>query len=319
MSMMAHLTVTAGPDAGREFIIDEELVHIGKGEENHFRLADDALADHQASIAQRTGRYAIYVPAAHQATVDGNELPAEKWVWLPSSATICLGPKTQVRFAADVAASKNGAERPEPPKLPADASRETVVHPGADTVHRSAQSSRRKGTRSAGTRTVAKFITDRPDVALVKLGEDGKLPELRLNDASRPAARRDKKNKSPLLLYGVLGFSFALSLGMLLVNPGSQQVSSSAQEEARAGLVEFYGEEGAEKERYQQLLRQASIDHSRGDFEAERRAYGEVLRMLNAADILDKANPIGLTGKQTGRGRASDEELRRHLQILLAR
>ncbi len=320
MSMVALLTVTAGPDAGREFIVDEELIHIGKGEENHFRLADDTLAEHQASIAQRTGRFAIYVPVAHAASVDGNELPPEKWVWLPSAAIIQLGDLTQVRFATDVSTSKNGSENIEPAKLSPEAAREPTAHPGADTVRRPAQSGRRRSVKGTSSRTVAKFITDRPGVPLVKLGEDGKLPELRLTDARQPTARRgEAKSKSPLVLYGAIGFSFVLSLGMLLVNPLSSQVSSSSQDASRTSLVEFFGDEGAEQERYQQLLRQSSIDHSRGDSDAERGAYRDVLRMLNSSDILDPANLNGLTGKQTGRGRASDEELRRHLQILLAR
>lgn len=321
MSMTALLTVTAGPDAGREFVIDEELVHIGRGEENHFRLADDSLAEHQASIAQRTGRFAIYVPTARAASVDGNELPPEKWVWLPSSATISLGNQTQVQFSADASASGNGTEHSEPAKIPTESSRESPAHPGADTVRRQMPAGRRKGAKaSASSRTVAKFITDRPGVPLVKLGEDGKLPELRLTDAKIAQARRgDTKSKSPLFLYGVLGFSFVMSLGMLLINPNTSQTSSSAQDAARTALVEFYGDEGAEQLRYEILLRRASIAHSRGDVDAERSAYREVLRMLNSSDILDPANLNGLTGKQTGRGRASDEELRRHLQILIAR
>jgi predicted component of type VI protein secretion system len=315
MSMIAHLKVTAGPDAGREFVIEEELVHIGRGEENHFRLQDDSLAEHQASIAHRTGRFAIYSPVAHAASVDGSELPAEKWVWLPASATIRLGSSTQVRFAAEPAAIQNGGEASAASS--SDTSRDAAVNPSAETVRKSA---RRKGAKSASGRSVAKFITDRPGVPLVKLGEDGKLPELRLADSHQQANRRsDTKSKSPLLIYGVLGFSFVLSLGMLLVEPGSSAISSSEKDEVRQGLVEFFGDEGATLEPYQELLRRAYVAHSRGDYDVERAAYQRVLAMLNSADIRDPSNLNGLTGQDTGRGRASDQELRRHLQLLLAR
>ncbi len=320
MSMIAHLTVTNGPDAGREFAIEEELIHIGRGEENHFRLQDDSLAEHQASIAHRTGRFAIYSPTPHAAAVDGNELPAEKWVWLPSSATIRFGANTQVQFSTDSSLPENGnAGHSSTPQSAAEHEREAPVNPPGETSRRPLQL-RRKGSKSTSARNVAKFITDRPGVPLVKLGEDGKLPELRLADEGQPTtSRREAKSKSPLFLYGVIGFSFVMSLGMLLVDPGGTPATSSSKAAARSALVEFYGDEGESIERYQELLREADIHHSRGNFQAEQTAYRTVLRMLNSSDIIDPSNLNGLTGKQTRRGRASDEELRDHLEVMLSR
>ena len=52
----ATITVTRGPARGEFFELSEELVHIGRGEGNQLVLADDDLAEHQASIAFRNGR-----------------------------------------------------------------------------------------------------------------------------------------------------------------------------------------------------------------------------------------------------------------------
>lgn len=318
--MIAHLKVINGPDVGREFVIEEELIHIGRGDENHFILKDGELAEHQASIAQRTGRFAIYSPLPHAATVDGNELPAEKWVWLPSTATIRFGATTQVQFDVTAESQFENGSGIEGAARISDVSTQTPVNTAAETIRRPAQPGRRRAAKSTASRNVAKFITDRPGVPLVRLGEDGKLPELRLaNDGQADSARRESKSKSPMLLYGILGFSFVLSLGMLLLEPGGAPATSSEKSTAREALVEFYGDEGEAIERYQELLREADIHHTRGRVAAEQDAYRAVLRMLNSADIMDPSNLNGLTGKQTGRGRASDEELRRHLEVLLSR
>jgi hypothetical protein len=169
---------------------------------------------------------------------------------------------------------------------------------------------------------VAKFISDRAGAPLVKLGEDGQLPALELAELAteQPQERRQKSSSNPLLLYAAIGFSFAASLGMLLIptNAG-RTTSSSAQVEARDALREFYGREGEPLATYQQLLRQALIKHAQGEVRGEHDAYRQVLQMLNAADIRDpQLHPDGLTGKHTRKGRISDERLREALETLLA-
>src|SRR3954468_2148580 len=98
MSPAATITVTDGPDAGRAFPLSDDLVHIGRGADNQVVLSDGALAEHQASIVRRQGRYAIYSPAAGAVQVEGNDIPAERWVWLPKTAVINLGANTTLRL-----------------------------------------------------------------------------------------------------------------------------------------------------------------------------------------------------------------------------
>ena len=94
MEAGAQITVTTGPDEGKAFSLSDELVHIGRGTDNQIVLSDPTLSEHHASIVRRNGRYAIYAPAVGGVRVEGNVIPAERWVWLPSSATVCLGEGT---------------------------------------------------------------------------------------------------------------------------------------------------------------------------------------------------------------------------------
>src|SRR5688572_25481839 len=81
MGDRARLTVTTGPDRGRVFELAEEMVNIGRGAQNHIPLTDLQVAEHQATLMSRNGRYAIYVLRADSVEVDGNVIPAEQWVW----------------------------------------------------------------------------------------------------------------------------------------------------------------------------------------------------------------------------------------------
>jgi hypothetical protein len=180
----------------------------------------------------------------------------------------------------------------------------------------------RKKAKSGDTRSqVARFLSDRSGEPLVKLGEDGQLPALELAELAdeQPRERRQKSESNPLLLYALLGGSFLLSLGMLLIDPrGGGSSSTADQAAAREVILKFLGSDGSDLEPYQRLLRRAVIDHSQGNLRAEQDAYREVLRILNSSDIRDPQNLNGLTGKLTGRGRASDEELRSALMSLLS-
>lgn len=311
MDATATISVTAGPDAGKAFPLTEELVHIGRGGDNQVVLSDATLAEHQASIVRRNGRYAIYAPAAGTVQVDGADIPPEKWVWLPSSATVRLGTQTVCSIEASV---RNGAPRP------ADSTPTPVTGRGSKTSPPGTAKLRKK-LKSDSRSQVARFLSDRSGEPLVKLGEDGQLPALELAELAdeQPRERRPKSESNPLLLYALLGGSFVMSLGMLLIDPAGAGSSRRAdQDAARQVVLKYLGTPGNGLEPYQRLLRQAVIDHSQGNLADEQDAYRRVLKILNSTDIRDPRNLNGLTGKLTGRGRAGDEELREALMTLLS-
>jgi len=96
----AKLSVTTGPDRGRTFDLDDELVHIGRGAGNQIVLSDDTLAEHQASIVRRNGRFAIYTTAIDGIEIEGNPIPPERWVWLPTEASIRISRRTLCQFVS---------------------------------------------------------------------------------------------------------------------------------------------------------------------------------------------------------------------------
>lgn len=346
MDVVAQLTFTAGPDRGKSLRLAEEIVHLGRGAQNHVVLSDPALSDHQASIVYRNGRYAIYAPLPGMVNVDGNALPAERWVWLPIRTIIRLGLETELMFevvedgesTAGRATIVLPAAKLVPPP-PAPAAESPAVPPalklippappggaasgakeGSSVIRKRRRPDKAKRKTATSEGSIARFITDRPGDPLVKLGEDGQLPELMLESTTAPTdeVRRKPGNNNPALLYGALAFSLVMSLGMLLIEPGGPHFSHLDRSSVRQEVVAYFGDEG-ELQPYQQLLRQALIEHARGDYAAERDLYRRVLRMLNSADIIDPENLNGLTGRQTGRGRKSDEQLRELLEKLVAR
>ncbi|MFQ5733425.1 MAG: FHA domain-containing protein [Planctomycetaceae bacterium] len=282
------------------FSVEEELVHLGRGADNQIALSDESLEDHQASIIRRNGRYAIFTPIENGVEVDGNGVPAEQWVWLPETSQIQFGKWTllQFRYRSEGRPQSNGGgDSPAPPARPKKAGRK-----------RSAKPTAKKG------RKVARFITDTSGDQLVRLGEDGQLPELALTESNRPAqVERKKRERSPALLYGAVVGSLALSLLLLVFNPGNIGTSADERADALRKIARFYGEKGEPKP-YQRHLREARQARWRGDVSAERRAYQRVLDLLNSEDVMDPDNHTGLTGDKKG-----DGELRRLIGILMDR
>lgn len=314
MSPAATITVTDGPDTGRAFPLSDDLVHIGRGADNQVVLSDGALAEHQASIVRRQGRFAIYSPESGAVQVDGNDIPPERWVWLPRTALIQLGTQTILRL--------DSHETP----LPGSADSTPTPLPGrsrsATATRKDGERSRRRSRNGDSRSQVARFINDRTGEPLVKLGDDGQLPALELAELAEelPRERREARRSNPLLLYGVLASSFVVSLLMLVFDPESRAAAERREHaEARTALQEFYGDPQKNLLPYQAWLREALVHHSQGDFAGERDAYRRILRTLNSSDIRNpKTSPNGLTGKQTGRGRSSDDELRKALLTLLS-
>lgn len=311
--LKARVTVATGPDRGQSLAVTEELVHIGRGAENHLALTDPHVAEHQISIVFRGGRYAIYTPIEGSTEVDGSVIPHARWVWLPATARIRVSDKTSLYFSEsnESAGASASPAAGKAPRAPHDASADSVnVEGGAKKEGKPAKKKAKKET------AVAKFITDRGGEALVKLGDDGHLPELNLTEGAERAAQRDKpKETNPLLVYGLVGFSFLMSITLLLLDDEGGSVSSEARAQAQIDIRKFYGEDAApgEKpksiEKWQQWLRDARLAASRRDREAERRAYRKVLNQLNSED---NKGFTGLTGS-----RDRDEELRRLIATLM--
>ncbi|GAB4153264.1 MAG: hypothetical protein Tsb009_29610 [Planctomycetaceae bacterium] len=307
MTTSAEIQITSGPDRGQQYQFTEELIHVGRDAESQIPLTDPAVAEHQASIAQRNGRYAIYTPIDNTLAVDGNSLPAEQWVWLPVRAEIRISPNTSFLFTYTSEStdqqSRNSGGSSTPPAIPTRKSKSG----------QSRKSSGAKKTAGSPGPKIAQFITDRAGDHLVRLGEDGQLPELTLSEAHHKAkARQEKTRQNPALLYIALGISLLASLSMLLIEPGSGGSTAAEKEKARKEIEKFYGDDDDELKPYQQALREARRAHSINNKQAELRAYQRVLDELNAEDVVNSFN--GLTGDKK-----DDEKLRELIGILLNR
>jgi type III secretion system (T3SS) inner membrane Yop/YscD-like protein len=307
---IASLTVTAGPDRGKTFALHEEFVHVGRSEDCQVLLTDPQVDDVQASLANRNGRFAIITAFEQTVAVDDKTLTAEKWAWLPAQATIRVSPKTTLLFSCGLPSATSNGE----PVTAKGTDNPSTADPPASLPVKS--KGRKPGPKKGETtsRTVAKFITDRKGETLVRLGEDGHLPELALAEVT--ALNQDKRKRpsqgNPALIYGALGFSLLASLAMLFLDPAVMDERSLSKSEARQAVMhDFVGSDKGPIKPYQRLLRDAGLAHSRGDVKSERAAYLTVLRLLNSED----KNPFtGITGTAE-----EDEILKKHLAVVLAR
>jgi hypothetical protein len=301
MGITAEFQITRGPDRGQKFKLSDELVQIGRDTESQIALTDPAVAEHQASIAQRNGRYAIYTPIEKTLEVDGNSLPAEQWVWLPAKAIIQISPSTSIQFRYELESAKKKPDGDSPPP-----------HSSRKNRKGKTRKSKRKSASGKGAK-VAQFITDQTGDQLVRLGEDGQLPELSLSESNRKAkAGKKQKQQNPTILYVALGVSFLISLSMMFFESGSDGSSASQLTKTRKEIEKFYGDEAGNLKPYQRSLRKARRAYSIRDRKAELRAYQRVLDQLNAEDVVNSLN--GLTGDKK-----EDEKLRQMIGVLIDR
>jgi hypothetical protein len=139
---ICRIVVTTGPDRGKVFEIDEELVHIGRADENQIVLDDPSLPDHQASILRKNDRFAIFRPTDAEVQVDGADIPVEKWVWLPNDVRLQFGRRTSCQLTYEMSLDDEPATSPKaalpksaPPKIdpskPAAAKSPIKVRPSA--------------------------------------------------------------------------------------------------------------------------------------------------------------------------------------------
>lgn len=292
---VAKLIIAQGANRGGVFPLTAELTGIGQAAENQVVLADPDLGPHHATIARRNQRYALFVPEGRSVLIDGHTAPAEQWVWLPATAQLKLTDSTTLKFVSEAAA----------------ADEETKSTSNSRTDRR--MSSRKEKREPGVSRKVAKFVTDRAGGTLVRLGEDGQLPELQLKEmlGSSKRAAQKRKESNPAVLYAALACSILSSVVLLFVDLEGGISTEGKANSRRVIVQEFLGDEGKQLQPYQRLLRDASLAHSRGDAAGERDLYRRVLRMLNSED----RNPFsGITGVPD-----DDERLRHHLGVLLSR
>lgn len=302
MNPSARITVTTGPDRGNRFEIIEESVQIGRAPDNSMVLSDPLLAEQQINITRRGGRHAIFVSGTDEIEVDGTRIPPDRWVWLPQSAQVQLTRRTSLEFISLLTASESDYEETAEVAPAARSQLGTKTAPASGTATASPPSQKRNTTSKGDTKTglkpkpaVARFITDQAGDPLVKLGADGHLPDLALQEIGTVVVQEktpaDQQSKS-LTLIAAFVVSVGLSLAMLFldldVTPGSVQ----QEQIARNAIAIFYGSENAPLEPYQRLLRRASWARSQGDYQGEKQLYREVLRMLRAEN---KNSVTGLT------------------------
>jgi hypothetical protein len=318
----AILRVTKGPDKGASFEVRAEIVYVGRGQENDFPLTDETLEEHELSIVYRNGRYAVCASRGDKVSVDGNLLPAEKWVWLPERARIELGQRNVLMFeytpretGGETGSAKDPGDSPQSQPAPRDKPPPATGLPQPGKRVPRGRKSRDAGRKPAKSPKagVARFITDQVGDPLVKLGADGHLPELHLEEASGHQKKKEvtkSKQGNPLLVYLAIGFSVISSTLMLVIDVGPGSSPRIDQSTAREQIRQFYGTGEDQLEDYQLLLREAALAHSRSDFRREKAYYRQVLAMLLAED---NQGFIRLTKTPE-----SDEKLRELLAILLA-
>lgn len=344
-SQSCRLVVTTGPDRGKVFDLEEELVHIGRADENHIVLDDPSLPDHQASVLRKNGRFAIFRPSDSDVQVDGAEIPTEKWVWLPTDVRLQFGRRTSCQLTYELpldeqAATSDGGDaaagarslpkiKPVSPVTESESSDEGdsqsdksdgSVDASVDTPDETASTNgkgrkkserRRKSKPGKRQKNVARFITDQGGPR-VELGADGHLPELALeDDPTRKEKQVQPKQSNSTLLYCVLGLSFLSSLAMLIADVDPPSVSELSRSEAREEITRFFGSEDDDLKPWQKSLRAARLAHSRGDTQAELAEYREVLSVLNSED---RDPHIGVTGHLS-----TDDELRRLIGLIISR
>lgn len=287
------LEIVTGPDQGKSFPLNGELLHLGRGNDNTIILTDQGIGDFHVSIACQSGQLSLYANVQDQVKVGDHFLPGQQWVAVPAQAVVHLSSQTQARVVECAA--------PAEPTLASTGDRRRAI------------------PRKESKRQVARPVTSRSTTPAVQFGADGKFPELALVAGIAPKTPPQRpRAANPALLFIILAASCLSSAGLLLVEfESSQTTSNASQAQVRLDLAEFYGNDSANLEPYQKFLRRAAVEYSQGHRAAERQQLKQVLSLLNSVDATNPENLNGLTGRQTGKGKATDHKLRTLLHQLL--
>jgi len=173
----------------------------------------------------------------------------------------------------------------------------------------------------ARTSQAARFIAADTAAARFDLTADGKLPELVLSDREQAAAPEASTPRSqPWLLIGLLVFSVASSVLMLLFDPSAPSGAKTSRAAAREAIQLYYTGQPPRLEPYQTQLRLALQAGQRGDRAEERRLYQEVLALLRSEGTSKFRGLTGMasSGVDPPVGPPHDRHLERLISILLS-
>lgn len=322
----ARLEVVTGPQRGMGLDLTEDILHIGQTADCALQLQDPLLSGRLVSVCLRNGRHAIYVTGTDEVEVDATRIPPDRWVWMPRTCSIQLTRRTTLEFQSLVAvtdvdydAQPAGALTE---TLPASARKSragTIPSPPVTPTPPAEETGKRTGKKgdSKSRSQVARFLTDQAGDPLVKLGEDGHLPELQLQEGAMATKSRPDTEESatPVGLIAAFCVSVGLSLLMLFVDLEGGGGSNTQASAARQVLAIFYAteENGNTPEPYQLLLRRAQQAHTRNDLSSEKALYREVLRLLRAEN---RGSLAGVTRLPAETQRKFDALSVRQLQLL---
>ena len=160
----------------------------------------------------------------------------------------------------------------------------------------------------------ARFVSAEAAQSTLKLAEDGNLPELHLLEGERKAKEEEKSSTvSPLVLFGLLAISVALSIGLVWLDTGPPK--SGLKEDARREVADrFFPRQGEDSLEYQRYLMKAQEAHKHGNREVERKAYQKVLDLLRQErpPYIEHDKPWSVT-----RNPQDDEDLKDLISTLL--
>jgi hypothetical protein len=198
-----------------------------------------------------------------------------------------------------------------PKEAPNDATHAETIEILADSVSEPSMA-----PPPAPHKRVARFITAESADSTLRLGDDGRLPQLHLEeDAVEKKPDADVRRVPSWALLGLLGLSVAVSLALVLCDvPLSRNSAMEKKAEMRQKIEDHYFGAGTldakRLETYQLLLREAQQAYSRGDEKTQRERYRQVLDMLRAERSSEER---GLTGS-----RSKDKELDEAISVLLS-
>ncbi len=135
--------------------------------------------------------------------------------------------------------------------------------------------------------TTARFIEREANATNVKLGADGRLPNLALaTQEKRADVGSESKGTNPWLMIVVLGISILMSVLILVIDepvPGSAPGKSEAHQKLETVFASWERTDAPARE-VRDLLALALQAYNRGDAKREKEYYRKILDRLNAED-----------------------------------